>query len=146
MITIQCIDLNQCIQGTSETLLQIVSKLVSAGSVICQFLSLAKSIQYLSAKKSNQTTLGLSGKLHNRFGSKELTTILHDHGYILSYDEVLRFRKSAAKFTADFCYQVEDLGISNGLVDAWFDNFDLQVSTVNGCRETYATAVEFTSI
>ena len=46
----------------------------------------------------NQTTLGLAVKLQHRYGSSELIRLLHDHGFIVSYDEVIRFRKSAAKF------------------------------------------------
>ena len=68
-------------------------------------------IRSLATKTFNQTTLGLTVKLHNRFGSKELISLSYDHGYISSYDEVLRFTKSAAKFTADFCDQVEDFGM-----------------------------------
>ena len=49
----------------------------------------------------NQTTLGLAVKLQHRHGSSELIRLLHDHGFIVSYDEVIRLRKSAAKFVGD---------------------------------------------
>ena len=44
----------------------------------------------------NQTTFGLEVKLHHQFGK-----LLSDHGLTLSYYEVLRFRKSAAKYVSD---------------------------------------------
>ena len=40
-------------------------------------------------------------RLHHGFTSKEIIAFLHEYGYISSYEEVLRFRDSAAKFTAD---------------------------------------------
>ena len=84
-------------EDTSSTLLCLVSGLVSSGKVTSKSLSLSQSIQTLINKKFNQTTLGLAVKLHHQFGSRELIDTLHECGYITSYDEVLRFRKSAAK-------------------------------------------------
>ena len=92
----------------------------------------------------NQTTLGLAVKLHHQFGSRELVDILHCSGYISSYDEVLRFKKSAAKKTAQNTDIYKDMLHSDGLISAWFDNFDLKVFTPNGTRETHCMAVEFT--
>ena len=46
------------------------------------------------------TDLGLV-KLQHRHRSSELIKLLHDHGFIVSYDEVFRFKKSATKFVGD---------------------------------------------
>ena len=62
-----------------------------------QSLSMSQSIQAQITKANTKVTLGLGVKLHHKFGSKELITILHELGYIGTYDEVLRFRTSAAK-------------------------------------------------
>ena len=64
----------------------------------------------------------------------------------MSYDGVLRFRKSAGKYVTDNAmtlHQMMGLSRSVGLVFGWYDNIDLSVSTPNGRRETYAMATEF---
>jgi hypothetical protein len=90
--------------------------------------------------------LGLGVKLHHKFGSSDLIQILHEHGYITSYDEVLKFRKSAAKYVGDNVtnlHRMMGLGRNVGIVFGWYDNFDLLVSTPNGRRETHAMSTEF---
>ncbi len=64
----------------------------------------------------------------------------------MSYDEVLRFRKSAAKYVEDNAatlHRMMGLTQTVGLIFGWYDNFDLLVSTPNGRRETHAMATEF---
>ena len=86
------------IKATSSTLLKFISDLVSGGEVTKKSLSLSQSIQSHITGATNQTTLGLAVKLQHRHGSSELLRLLHEHGFTTSYDEVLRFRKSAARF------------------------------------------------
>ena len=86
---------------TSSTLLTLVSELVSDGKVSKKSISLSQAIQTHITGARNQTTLGLAVKLHHRHGSSELIKDLHQHGFVVSYDEVLRFRKSAAKFVME---------------------------------------------
>ncbi len=130
-------------EHTSATLLRFISKLVSTGEVTKASLSLSQSIQQHITNACNQTTLGLGVKLHHKFGSRYITDTLHEHGYIASYDEVRRFRKSAAKYVSEnalMLHQMMGFTKSAGLVFGWYDNFDLMVSTPNGCRETHAMA------
>ncbi len=64
----------------------------------------------------------------------------------MQYDEVLRFRKSAAKYVEDNAttlHQMMGLTQTVGLISGWYDNFDLLVSTPNCRRETHAMATEF---
>ena len=49
----------------------------------------------------NQTTLELAVKLSHRHVSSDLTKDMHQHGVVVSYDEVLRFTKSAADFVIE---------------------------------------------
>ena len=133
-------------EKTSATLLRFILKLVSNGKITKASMSLSQAIQLGITNTSNQSTLGLGVKLHHKFGSSDLIQILHDHGYCVSYDEVLRFRKSAAKYVTDNAmtlHQMMGLSRSVGLVFGWYDNFDLSVSTPNGRRETHAMATEF---
>ena len=133
-------------QQTSGTLLRFISKLTSNGEVTKASLSLSQAIQYQITKTRNQTTLGLGVKLHHKFGSRDLIDTLYEHGYTASYDEVLRFRKSAAKYVRDnaaMLHQMMGLTRNVGIIFGWYDNFDLFVSTPNGRRETHAMATEF---
>ena len=36
--------------------------------------------------------------VHHKFGSSELVKLVNEHGIVTTYDEVLRFRKSTAKY------------------------------------------------
>ena len=90
------------VQSTSETLLKLVSSLVSDGFITKQSLTLAQCIQqHIGGANRNQTTLGLAVKLHHKHGSSELIRTLNEHGITCTYDEVLRFCKSLAKFVSD---------------------------------------------
>ena len=127
-------------------MLRLISKLISNGEVTKASLSLAQSVQYHITKGRNQTTLGLAVKLHHRFGSSDLIKILHEHGYTVLYDEVLRFRKSAAKYVSsnvETLHRMMGLSRTVGLIFGWYDNFDLLVSKLNSRRETHAMATEF---
>ena len=99
-------DLNQftytkTCESTSETLLTLISQLVSKGEKNKAALTIAQCIQQHITSSPNQTTLGLALKLHHKFGRTELVSLMHEHGFSSSYDEVLRFCKSAAKYMAD---------------------------------------------
>ena len=91
---------SEAIKSTSHTLLTLVSSLASCGKTSRASLTLAQAIQSHITKSFNQTTLGLAIKLHHRFGSKELISLLHQHGLTATYyEEILRFRTSAAVYT-----------------------------------------------
>ena len=131
---------------TSSTLLTLVSELVSDGKVSKNSISLSQAMPTHITGARNQTTLELAVKLHHRHGSSELIKDLHQHGFVVSYDEVLRFRKSAANFVmekAEILHRVMGLETRVGIVCGWFDNLDLQVSTPNGRRDTHAMAHQF---
>ena len=128
------------IKATSPTLLRLISDLVSGGEMTKKSLSLSQSIQSHVTGTRNQTTLGLAVKLLHRHGSSDLLKLLHEHGFTTSYDEVLRFRKSAAHFLGDnaqLLHQFMGLSRTVGVIFAWFDNLDLQVFTPNGRRTTH---------
>ena len=123
-------------------MLRFISKLVSNGEITKPSLNLSQSIQQHISSTQSQTTLGLGIKLHHKFGSRELIDILHENGYVASYQEVQRFRKSVAQCVSTL-HQMMRFTSSAGLVLGWFDNFDLLVTTPNGHRETHAMATEF---
>ena len=111
-----------------------------------QSLSLTQSIQSHITGCHNQTILGLAVKIHHKHGSSELITELSHHGYVTSYDEVLRFRKSAAAFVRSNgvgLHQAMGLERRVGVIFGWMDNLDLQIFTPIGRRDKHAMAHEF---
>ena len=69
--------------------------------------------------------------------------MMYDLGFTASYTEVLRFRSSVAIYTGEKHLEYESLSPDRWLVSAWFDNYNLNVYTPNGKRETHAMAIEF---
>ena len=128
------------VQDTSPTLLTFISSLISKGEPSKASLTLSQCIQ-------QHISLGLAVKLHHKFGSSDLVSTLHEHGIVSSYDEVLRLRKSAAKYVcenSELHHQVLGLERQTDPIFSWCGNFDLIVSTPNGRRSTHATAIELT--
>ena len=70
---------NTC-ESTSETLLTLVSRLVSKEKKNTIALSISQCVQQHIALSPNQTTLGLALKLHYKFGSAEIVRLTHEHG------------------------------------------------------------------
>ena len=136
------------VQSTSETLLKLVSSLVSDGFITKQSLTLAQCIQlHIGGANRNQTTLGLAVKLHHKHGSSELIRTLNEHGITGIYDEVLHFRKSVAKFVSDNqadYHKKVGLSAEIGPIFSWADNYDLYIVSPNGTKTTHAMVMEFT--
>ena len=139
---------HKVIESTSATLRSLVSSLVSGGAITKPSLTLAQFIQQnVDGTSCNQTTLGLAVKLHHKHGSSELVKTLNEHGITSSYDEVLRFRKSVAKFVSDNQSDYhKKLGLSMeiGPIFSWTDNYDLYIASPNGIKATHAMVMEFT--
>ena len=89
------------IESTSPTLLGLIPCLVSGGRITKQALTLAQCVEQHISGNTHKTTLGLAVTLHHKNGSLELIQTLNEHGITASYDEVLRFRKSAANFVSN---------------------------------------------
>ena len=137
---------NKVVENTSATLLRVISELVANGKVNQKSLSLTQAVQSHITNTRNQTTLGLAVKLHHIYGSSHLIRLLHNHGFIVSYDELQRFRKSASKYVGgntNILHEAMGLRREVGPIFGWFDNLDLLVSTPNGRRETHVMAHEF---
>ena len=116
---------HKVIECTSATLLKLVSSLVSGGAITKPSLTLAQGIQqHVGDTNINQTTLGLAVKLHNKHVSSELVKTIHEHGITSSYDEVMRFCKSEAKFVSDKqsdYHKKLGLSIEIGPIFSWAD-------------------------
>ena len=66
---------------------------------------------------------------------------LYDYGVVCSYDELIRFRTSAATIAS----QQQSQGVlrhsSTGLVQAVADNFDCNISSDNGLKQTHSLEI-----
>lgn len=76
--------------------------------------------------------------------SKSLIGYMYDYGITCSYDEVLRFKKSAAK-AASTSSDFHGIGsCNNGMVQVIVDNFDAEISSPNGKLSTHSLAIILT--
>lgn len=76
--------------------------------------------------------------------SKKLINVMHALGVTCSYDEVLRFKKSAA-IAASKSVTAQGLSSNeNGLVQVVVDNFDADISSQNGKISTHSLAMLIT--
>ncbi|KAL8560458.1 hypothetical protein ACOMHN_054361 [Nucella lapillus] len=69
---------------------------------------------------------------------------LHDFGVTSSYDELRRFRISAATAMASVPRGLAQFDSSHGLVQVVADNFDTQISSQNGHKSTHGLAMILT--
>ena len=88
------------VADTSETLLRLVSALVSDGNVTKPSLTISQTMQPHISGARNQATIGFDIKLHHKLGSSDVIKLRNSHGLVSSYYEVLRFCKSAASYVS----------------------------------------------
>jgi hypothetical protein len=96
-----------------------------------------------SLVKSHSTDLQIALGVLLR-NSKSLINAFHDFGVTCSYDETLRFRRSAATSAVS---SKEVQGISpenNGMIQVIVDNFDADISSQNGKVSTHSLAMILT--
>ena len=139
---------HKVIESTSATLARLVSSLVPGGAITKPSLTLAQCIQqHIGGTNINLTILGLAVKLHHKHDRSELVKTLNEHGITSSYDEVLRFRKSVAKFVSHNQSDYHnELGLSMeiGPIFSWAGNYDVYIASPNRTKATHAMVMEFT--
>ena len=122
----------------SETLIALLG-LVSA-KLDMTFPAIMMGSIVTGAVKNNPTALQIA--LGTKLGrSKNIITTMQSFGVTCSYDEVLRFKRSAAKAAT---MERSCLGISaasEGLVQVVVDNFDAEISSQNGKLSTHSLAI-----
>ena len=138
--------LDKTVDDTSDTLLELISKLVSHSEITMPSLCISQIIQSHITKTRSQTTLGLAVKLYHQHGSSEMIRLLNKFGLVITYDEVLRFLKSVAVHLGenpDVFNTFMGLDEMHGIICGWFDNLDLKLCTPNGKVNTHAMIHEF---
>lgn len=84
---------------------------------------------------SLQVALGVCAR------ERHLISMLNDFSVTCSYDEALRFKSSAAQNTLD-CGEIQGLlKAEDGLIQTVIDNYDANISSLNGLKSTHALAM-----
>ena len=127
---------------TSQTMMNLLTKLCPHTTAKLPLIMICNMI----TNQITKTPCPLQVVLGTLIREKELIQELYKCGIVCSYDEVLRFRKSAATASK----QVTSRGLVNtsqsgaGLVQVVVDNFDANISSQNGLRSTHALAMLLT--
>ena len=132
--------LDDALAGSSDILLSLLTRL---SPKLDSNLSAAMVGNMVTCAITNKPTF-LQIALGVFIREKTVIELLHDFGITSSYDEVLRFKSSAAHAAAK---NMEKLGISRsdaGLVQVVADNFDANISSPNGVQSTHALAILLT--
>ena len=127
---------------TSQTMMNLLTKLCPHTPAKLPLIMICNMI----TNQITKTPCPLQVVLGTLIREKELIQELYKCGIVCSYDEVLRFRKSAATVSK----QVTSRGLVNtsqsgaGLVQFVIDNFDANISSQNGMRSTHSLAMLLT--
>ncbi len=135
------ISCEKAMESISDTVLELLANLspklngtlpaLLVGSIITSVLS--------NYPTSLQVALGVLIR-----DSKKLVKHMHEYGVTCSYDEVLRFKKSAAIAATKNISLHGISDASKGLVQVVADNFDADISSQNGKLSTHSLAVLMT--
>ena len=117
---------------TLHDLLSCISPKFESNPLVLALISNIVTITASSNASMLQISLGLLIR------EKKLIEHLHELGVTSSYDEVRRFKISAAKHATDSTDKALDT--KEGLVQGSSDNFDASLSTQNGMKQTHSLA------
>ena len=135
------INFDKVLESVSDTFLELMKALspkldkslpaILIGSMITSVLA--------NTPTSLQVALGVLIR-----DSKELINQMHSFGVTCSYNEILRFRKSAAMAATELTHLSGISSAESGLVQVVADNFDTDISSPNGKLSTHSLAVLMT--
>lgn len=132
------INKEQAANSTSSTLQDLLAAISPDLSFTLPALLIGNMITSIVTKKTTGLQLALGMLFRD---SKELLSHMFDYKVTCSYDEVLRFKKSAAVAAST---SITHQGISDaksGLVQVVADNFDCDISSPNGKASTHSLAM-----
>ena len=134
------INLDDAQASSSPTLLKLLSRISSKLDGNLPAAMAGNIVTYAVTNKPTLLQIALGVVIREKMNIE----LLHDLGITSSYDEVLRFKSSAAHAAST---SKEKLGISSGncgLVQVVADNFDANISSPNGIKATHALALLIT--
>jgi len=137
----QCrINMDVAEEYTSQTMMDLLTKLLPDATSRLPMIMICNMItsQIRRIPTPLQVTIGTLIK------EKELIHELYKCGVVCSYDEVLRFRKSAAIASLTSRGLVDTSQPGAGMAQVIVDNFDANISSQNGLQSTHALAMLLT--
>ena len=123
-------------ESCSPTLLNLLSQLTPKLDSTLPAVMIGNTVTGAVTHRHTMLQIGLGLVAHD----KSIIEVLHDYGVTCTYDEVLRFKSSAAHAATR---NIEKLGLSQssgGLIQVVADNFDATISSPNGMQSTHALA------
>ena len=132
------IDKEHAAKATSSTLQELLAAISPDLAYTLPALLIGNVVTSIVTKRTTDLQLAL-GMLFK--DSKELLSHKFDYKVTCSYDEILRFKKSAAVAASS---SISHQGISDaksGLVQVVADNFDCDISSPNGKASTHSLAM-----
>ena len=123
-------------ESISDTLLQLLSEL-SPGDQHLPSLLIGNIITSSITKHPTPLQIAIAVFFHK----KKIIKHVHDYLVCCSYDELLRFKRSSAvaKYTQMCCQRQNPIHVE-GLVQVIVDNFDAELSSLNGLVSTHELA------
>ena len=136
------VSLENSLDDASQTLLRLLSLLSTKFDSTLPAAMIGNIVTSIVTNRHTplQVALGITAR------EKSIIECLHNFRVTASYDEILRFKASAAHAAAK---SQELMGIkesSSGLVQTIADNFDANISSQNGVQSTHALAILITQI
>ena len=129
------------IENVSETVLDILANISTKLNKTLPSLLIGSIITSVLRNQPTNIQIALGILIRD---SKQLINQMHAFGVTCSYDEILRFKKSAAIAATE---EIDLTGISSeqsGLVQVVADNFDADISSQNGKLSTHSLAILLT--
>ena len=129
--------LGDALGSSSPTLLNLLSKMSSKLDSTLPAAMIGNMVTSAISKKPTSLQISLGVVVRE----KSIIELLHEYGITSTYDEILRFKSSAAH-AAGKCKQL--FGIlqnDGGMVQVVADNFDANISSPNGLQSTHAMAM-----
>lgn len=122
---------------TSSTILALLSEISPRLSGSLTSLLIGNMITNVVTNRPTalQVALGVAVR------EKSMINTLHDFSVTCSYDEVLRFKTSAAHSAAETSNSQGLFNANEGLIQVVIDNYDANISSLNGLKSTHALAM-----
>ena len=135
------LDRKNAMYSSSDSLQKLLTAISSKFTYSLQAIMIGNIITSIVRNQPTDLQVALSVLLQN---SKSLINTFHDYGVTCSYDEMHRFKKSAA-LTA--LTNVDSCGLESrneGLIQVVVDNFDADIASQNGKKSTHSLAMIIT--
>ena len=128
---------NIALAESSSTLMSLLSEISPKLSASLPALLIGNMVTGTVMHKPTSLQVALGACVRE----KHLISMLHDFSVTCSYDEVLRFKSSAVQNTSGRREIQRLFKAEDGLIQTVIDNYDANISSLNGLKSTHALAM-----